>query len=119
MTQAGPNLTLCDDHWNQLRAALTERGLAEHFAKSSEELQALLDANNCGDPVSAAAIAIMNNAILNYGPVAFTKPETSCPMCFHEDRAMACQDHDHAKRIDWITCAADEQAQHWMPKAKA
>ena len=133
-------MRFCQPHWDSLRAAIDERGLASLVAESGEqaakniarEVEEGSTLDNY-DPLMAAHFAIWNNAMTvaqrTYvaDPLAMmvddpAHPEWQCPVCYlnwlHEEHDAHCTtaecDYPKGERYEWmIDRAADDQVEAW------
>jgi hypothetical protein len=108
-------MKICKQHWQDLRAAIAERGLDRFVSSNGEEamrkVQLQLQPGESElakfDPLLNANFAIWNNALSAGGPYMLaSKPDGTsyCPLCEVES-------HTDIKAQEWITHAADEQLQ--------
>lgn len=132
-------MNICQDHWDQLRAAIDLRGLGSLVADDGEHvIDNLIGEMTEGrsidnyDPLVAAWCAIANNGmefIAHYGgnPVASMLPNcpeyARCIICYPnwmlDEHTKACPDLDdcgarNMPRWEWmIDRAADDQVEVW------
>jgi hypothetical protein len=122
-------MRFCQDHWDRLRAAITERGLSALVAEGGEKAAAnLVSEINEGrtvdnyDPLMSAHMAIVSNAARMIGPAAIATPAgyPECPICLltrlHDEE---CQGppcllpRDGTAFDGWIDRAADDEVAAW------
>jgi hypothetical protein len=117
--------TLCQDHWDQLRAAVDERGLGALVAESGEEAMHRTVRELEGersidsfDPLMNAFFLILGHAVELAGPRVMAGPGDGCFLCWmnleHEHSCTGCSlprvnGFDH-----WIDKAADATKQRWL-----
>jgi len=119
-------MKMCMDHWDELRAAIKERGLDHFVSGSGKELAERTvgalggdDSVDVFDPLMSANIMIVGNAMnaAGFGILGNDKSGNEiCPICYGEKH-----DPDVGK---WISYAADgclEYAQEmgFVPSGKA
>lgn len=114
-------MKFCQDHWDRLRAAITDRGLDDLIAKggvrAARNLKSEIEAGPSManfDPLMGAHNAILNNALDNMPPGAAMAmltspddaPEQSCPLCVLNANV---PDQSMPDSFDvWIEHAADD-----------
>lgn len=118
-------MQFCQDHWDRLRAKITERGLSALVPESGEEAVAKVSDQLAGapltvdnfDPLMGAMWAIVSNLMDTFGIVVMTSP--GCPLCsanraHHEQ----CQDEECPGgefAFDYmLDRAADDQVTTWQ-----
>lgn len=112
-------MKICPEHWQQLKTAIEDRGLARFVSGSGEKLATKLQAEieqgstsaETFDPLAAANFAIWSNALEAGGPYLLFGDEEGnpyCPVCESEK-------HGGYPASWWIEHAADEQ----LEKARA
>ncbi len=86
-------MRMCDDHWNELKKKLDDRGLTQFIAKDGkeaverfvEDLQALEKDKKNFDPLLFANNAIMFNVLDTVGLAVMGQDENGnehCPICY-------------------------------------
>lgn len=112
-------MKICDSHWQQLRQAITDRGLAGFISKdgehATENMVAQLQGTNTKenyDPLMSATFAIWGNALEAFG-VEIVHEDAPCPLCVLDKHAAECTDVNCNKQTgtDWIGFAADGQVE--------
>jgi len=115
-------MKMCMPHWEQLKQAITERGLMPFVSKDGTAAVARLkELGTAGDqppdPLLAANFAIWSNA-LRLGGLYLMQGEY-CPLCeLNKNHEL----QGGADSADWICHAADDQRElfvqkGWLPKA--
>jgi len=116
----------CTDHWDRLRKAIEERGLASLVPDSGEKAASNMARELEGersidtfDPLMNAHWAIVNNLMaIASNPIAVMQHD-GCPLCLaNETHEAQCTDPDCEGPRDtmfdsWIDKAADEQVEVW------
>lgn len=119
-------MKFCQPHWDELRAALDERGLSHLIAKDGKQAVKNLAAELTEgrsvenyDPLMAAHNAILNNVMGVVGiEVMYPNEDGSdrCPLCFlTTEHKAGCKDPtcEIDSYDDWIDRAADDQLSYW------
>lgn len=73
-------MRMCQHHWDMLRAAIADRGMA-HLVPSNGEGAAKLAAAGTPDPLMSAMFSITANALDVFGPGIMGVKEDGTPYC--------------------------------------
>lgn len=112
-------MRMCRPHWDMLRDAIRERGMA-HLVPGSGEGAAKLMHEGTPDPLMSAVLSITANAIEVFGPGVMSDKEDGtarCPICTGNEacaaavaEGMPCPGNMPGKCGEiWIQHAADDE----------
>lgn len=111
-------MKLCQEHWNELKTAIEQRGLMHLVATSGEKAinQVVTqlngnDSNQTYDPLMSANFAIWGNALEVYG-LAMMREDAPCPLCLIDKHLAECKESNckfKDSASDWIRFASDAQ----------
>jgi hypothetical protein len=116
-------MTMCKPHWDKLREAIIMKGLSHLISKDGEVLMSRMakqthNVENLDsyDPLMAAFMAIMSNALTQGGFYLLT--EDLCPLCELDTYRPT----DPLHSDNWIEKATEEQLKYcrdkgWVPHA--
>lgn len=112
-------MKICENHFEQLKQAIDDRGLTYLIAKNSllaaqnfsEQARGIQTKENY-DPLMSANWTIWGNALQCFG-TEIMSPDAPCPLCILDDHAATCTDTKCIKDSgsDWIGFAADGQVE--------
>lgn len=121
-------MKLCQNHWNALKEAIENRGLAPLVSKAATA-QRMME-NMKGDttkenynPLMAANFAIWSNGLQAFG-LSLLATDNICPLCLLDLHAKDCHDPNCKNKetsVDWIGHVADAQLEYaskrnWIAK---
>lgn len=107
-------MQVCQHHWDMLREAIAERGMADLVASSGQEV-ALRMASDGFDPLVVSHNLILKNLADRAG--AGILMIDGCPLCeANEAHAEGCQDPDC--RPNWYDAWIDNAADDALTEAK-
>lgn len=102
-------MQICEDHWNQLRKAIANRGLARFVARDGEEIARKMaepaSDKDGFDPLMSANLAIISNLVSAFGPEVLGYE--GCGLCGAIEHC-GCEDEVCAYTT-WIDRAADDE----------
>ena len=118
-------MKICQEHWNQLREAIEQRGMGHLVAKNGEtaaqnavaSLQGA-DTKETFDPLMNANFAIWSNSIQCFG-IEIMAENAPCPLCALDNHVKECTDEKCQFKqtgADWIGFAADGQLENAREK---